>query len=147
MVKNLPWPVAENISVDQVVVSSDLQNLRVRTSSSTSAENVGYCISGHFNVLETTSDDKYTWYRIDADRWIAQVEGVTFIPKTELELPVPVEKNDSVNQVLVSISNLRVRTGASTDASVLGMCAQGYFNVLEIVKDSSYSWYKIGASA
>jgi hypothetical protein len=68
-----------------------------------------------------------------------------FLPKKEL--PVPVEKNDGVNQVLVSISNLRVRTGASTDASVLGMCAQGYFNVLEIVKDSSYSWYKIGASA
>lgn len=76
-------PVAKNSKVDQVNVT--ISNLRARYTPSTSGIVEGYVNPGYYNVLETTTADGYTWYKIEADMWCAQVSGVTFIAKEKIQ--------------------------------------------------------------
>ena len=72
-------PVAENPKVDQIEVTG--QYINARADHSTTAESYGYTNVGFYDVLETCQDKKYLWYNT-GDFWIAQVNGVRFIPKS-----------------------------------------------------------------
>lgn len=53
----------------QVQVTAD--NLRARKTANETGEIIDYIPMGLFNVYEVTKDDKYTWYRVGTDVWIA----------------------------------------------------------------------------
>lgn len=72
-------PVEEDRTRDQIRVLTDEQNVR-----NSENEIVGIAQNGYYNVLHTKQFNGYTWYMIDADRWIAGVKGrVVFIPRSE----------------------------------------------------------------
>lgn len=73
-------PVAENPKVDQIEVTGRYVN--ARADHSTTAESYGYTNVGFYNVIDTVTDKKYTWYNT-GDFWIANVSGVRFIPKAQ----------------------------------------------------------------
>ena len=77
-------PVERNTAVDQVKV--DATKLRVRTIPSLSGTILGFCSLGYFNVLSKVEADDYTWFEIEKDRWIAQVEDVVFYEHEETDL-------------------------------------------------------------
>lgn len=62
--------VERNTEVNQIkVVASEL---RIRNSHSTDSSIVGVSIQNDiYNWLDTYQDDTYTWYKIDADMWVA----------------------------------------------------------------------------
>lgn len=56
-----------------------------------------------------------------------------------------VPRNEEVDQVLVKVTNLRVREKASTSANIVAYVKKdNYYNYLEVSKDDSYDWYRIG---
>ncbi len=51
-----------------------------------------------------------------------------------------------IGTAIVHVSNLRVRKGAGTGYSVVGVTQDGgTYNVYEVVQDDFYTWYKIGS--
>lgn len=72
--------VERNVNVDQVQTTDD--TLRIRLKPSLSADIVGYVNIGYYNILSTKKADNYTWYKIAADRWIADVSTI-YLPKNE----------------------------------------------------------------
>ena len=77
-------PVERDTSVDQVNVQAT--KLRIRTTPSLSGDILGFCELGYFNVLAQKEADDYIWFEIEEDRWIAQVDDVTFYKKEETDL-------------------------------------------------------------
>lgn len=54
-----------------------------------------------------------------------------------------VDKDIYKNQIEVLISDLRVRSDAGTDKSILGFASKGYYNYYDIKDANGYKWYKI----
>lgn len=100
---------------------------------------------GHFNVLDTKESGGYVWYKIGEQAWIAGVEGsVVFTKAKEVELPKPVEKDASVNQVYIGDISLRMRAEPNTISKVQGLAEkESYYNVLEVEEKEDYTWYKL----
>lgn len=77
-------PVAErNETIPQIKVLVD--NLRVRTSSSTNSSVLGFTQNKDiYNDLETYNDGTYIWHRIDKEQWIADNgEWLEILPVTD----------------------------------------------------------------
>lgn len=77
-------PVAErNENIPQIRVIVD--NLRVRTSSSTNSSVLGFTQNKDiYNDLETYNDGTYIWHRIDKEQWIADNgEWLEILPVTD----------------------------------------------------------------
>ena len=55
----------------------------------------------------------------------------------------PVAKDTTVNQIEVIAAEQRLRKGPSTSFDILGYCPIGFYNVIDIVKQSDYDWYKL----
>lgn len=55
----------------------------------------------------------------------------------------PVKRDTEVNQVKISISNLRARATASTSGTVMGYVNPGVYNVKESKKANGYTWFEI----
>lgn len=85
-----------------------------------------------FNALFLNKDGliKYSKYK-----W-------TSLP--EIEVTQVVERNENIPQIRVIVDNLRVRTGHSTNSSVLGFVQnKGIYNDLEVCKEKDYTWHRI----
>ena len=54
-----------------------------------------------------------------------------------------VDKDIYKNQIEVLISDLRVRSDAGTDKSILGFASKGYYNYYDTKDANGYKWYKI----
>lgn len=66
----------------------------------------------------------------------------TTLPK--YEVTDVVERDENANQIKVIVSNLRVRTGHSTNDEIIGFAQNGgIYNDLEVYKDNSYTWHRI----
>ena len=65
----LPQPVERNKKVDQLEVIES--QLNVRLDHTTSAQSIGFCPVGIYNIVSTYKDDKYTWYEIEKGKWVA----------------------------------------------------------------------------
>lgn len=62
--------VPRDESINQIKVL--VQKLRVRSEHSTSATPIGYAVeNGIYNMLDSYKDDKYTWYKIADNQWVA----------------------------------------------------------------------------
>lgn len=82
-------PVARNIDVDQIEVTSKIVN--ARKAAGLKAEILGSITPGIYNVLSQTSKDGYTWYETK-EFWCAKVSGVTFLPRKVKEYSVTIPK-------------------------------------------------------
>lgn len=71
-------PVERDPSHDQVEVALDILN--VRSGPSTSYNRLGFAERGFYDVLSATTMEKYIWYEVEPDKWIAGVESVTYLP-------------------------------------------------------------------
>lgn len=69
-------PVSRDTNRNQVEVKAT--KLRVRTKPSLGGGILGYCSLGLFNVISKSVADNYTWFEIDKDKWIAQVDDVLY---------------------------------------------------------------------
>ena len=60
----------------------------------------------------------------------------------------PVDRDDSVNQVYVGVSQLRIRDEASLNGTIMGYCTKNsYYNCLGTSKADNYTWYNLGDNA
>ena len=142
----VPVPVERDEWVDQVEVME--KSLRVRTKASLSADILGTCSVGFFNVSDKATADGYNWCKIGDDAWIAIIEDTSrFIAKKPYEEPQPVDRDETVNQLQIDITNLRIRVEPNTSCKVMGVCKKGIFNVLEVQVMTDYTWYKLGENA
>lgn len=65
-------------------------------------------------------------------------------PENRIKVTAPVERNENTPQIRVIADNLRVRTGHSTNSSVIGFVQnKGIYNDLEVCKENDYTWHRI----
>ena len=57
-----------------------------------------------------------------------------------------VARNTNVNQIYVSVTNLRVRSTPSTSGSSIGYASKGYYNYYDTKTANGYTWYRIGTN-
>lgn len=82
----------------------------------------------------------YGYYLGSSYRW----QGFIYPPiEFSLSPVTPVGRSSQQDQIRVNIENLNVRSGAGTSYSRLGFAEKGYYNVLQIKTDSSYTWYEL----
>ena len=88
-------PTTRNKDKNQVQVLQEYLNCR--DNSSLSAKVLGYANLGYYNVLDKKESNGYTWYRIDYNKWIANVKDyVKVLNKEEQPVtPTPTPKPDS----------------------------------------------------
>ena len=65
----LPQPVERNEEVNQVEVIEP--QLNVRLDHNTSAQSIGFCPLGIYNVISIYQGDDYVWFEIEEGKWIA----------------------------------------------------------------------------
>lgn len=75
-------PVERNTKANQIQTLDT--SLRIRKEPSLKGEIVGFVQLGYYDVLATKKADGYTWYRIEDDRWCADV-AVKYLPKNQEE--------------------------------------------------------------
>lgn len=84
-------------------------------------------------------------YFIDDSINIIKTGGLNFKKIETPKVTQVVERNENIPQIRVIVDNLRVRTGHSTNSSVLGFVQnKGIYNDLEVFKDNNYTWHRIG---
>ena len=65
-------------------------------------------------------------------------------PENRIKVTDPIERNENIPQIRVVVDNLRVRTGHSTNSSVLGFTQnKDIYNDLETYNDGTYIWHRI----
>ena len=100
---NVVEPVERNASVNQIQ-TTDVE-LRIRTKPSLSAEVVGYVQLGYYNVLDSKVADGYTWYKLDKDRWCANVSTI-YLPSDETDVIKEIERYfNSMKDKVATLSN------------------------------------------
>ena len=82
----LPQPVERNKNATQLQVIET--QLNVRLDHTISAQSIGFCPVGIYNIVSEYKDDNYTWYEIEKGKWVAN-DG------TWCKL-LPAEKNEVV---------------------------------------------------
>lgn len=91
----LPKPVERNKNANQLQVIES--QLNVRLDHSTSAQSIGFCPVGYYNVISTYKDDNYTWYEIEKGKWVANDGSwCKYLPKEVDEIVITKEKYDAL---------------------------------------------------
>lgn len=87
-------PTTRNKDKNQVQVLQEYLNCR--DNSSLSGKVLGFANLGYYNVLDKKESNGYTWYRIDYNKWIANVKDyVKVLNKEEQPVtPTPTPKPD-----------------------------------------------------
>lgn len=84
-----PKPVTRNEMAWQVEVIAD--QLRIRETPSLNGNQLFFADKGIYNVIQTKEADKYLWYEIEKDRWIATQEGDWTIDLPIVKVPTQEE--------------------------------------------------------
>ena len=59
----------------------------------------------------------------------------------------PVNKDRSVNQIYVNVSDLRVRDTYSLNSNILGILKENsYYNYYDVKENEGYTWYKLSSN-
>lgn len=61
--------------------------------------------------------------------------------------PKPTTRDTSKNQLYVDDISLNVRDEATTSSRIMATIGKGYYDVLDFVKKSDYTWYHLGADS
>lgn len=99
--------------------------------------NTGNTAGGHLHFEIRTSES-----------WQSAIDPTPYFNEDlAIKLPTPVERNTNVNQVAVICgeNTLRVRTGHSTNSSVIGFATAGIYNIVSKFEDGTYTWYEVEA--
>ena len=113
-------PVEANDKAHQVEVIVD--QLRVRTQPSTSAEVYCMCTKGMYNVLQVIEAHGYVWYEIESGKWIATNEGSWTVDKP-VQLTAEEKLQIQLDAANKAISDLN-KTLAETNASFEKACVE-----------------------
>lgn len=134
-------PVERDLAKDQLICHE--ADLRVRKSPSLSGEKLGYLQKDKYYDFHGSKEaDGYTWYQIAENQWVARIESVDILLK--IEIVNPVERDENKDQLICSISNLRVRTAPNLKGEVLGFLKQNaYYDYFEESEADGYKWLKI----
>jgi hypothetical protein len=132
-------PTIQDISKTQVLVKCD--DLRVRKGPSTTAQTVGFALPGYYDVEMISETPDITWANVaNTDYWIAaNLDGDSELLEASF---VPVEPDEAVDQIEITIDDLRIRLEPSTSAKILGYAPEGYYNVEASESGSEYVWIK-----
>ena len=103
-------PVARNTSVNQIQ-TTDIA-LRIRNKPSLNGDIMGYVQIGYYNVLDSKENDGYTWYKLDKDRWCANISTI-YLPSDETDIIKEIEKyfnsmKDKVNTLTEENKQIKV---------------------------------------
>lgn len=95
--------------------------------------NTGYSNGGHvhFDLFDPKGNKINPQPYLDAD-----------LPR-QVELPQPVERDKSIEQLQVIETQLNVRSDHTTSAQSIGFCPVGIYNIVSIYKDDKYTWYEV----
>ena len=74
------------------------------------------------------------------------VNGSTNTSSSSTTKVSTVARNTNVNQIYVSVTNLRVRSTPSTSGSSIGYASKGYYNYYDTKTANGYTWYRIGTN-
>ena len=129
-------PTDKDITKNQVHVTGN--DLRIRKAP-IDGEIVGFCVQGYYDYTETTEGDGYTWCKV-GDYWVA---GDTDVSELCPATFVPTEPNPLVDQVEVTITDLRIRLEPSTSSTIMGFAPIGYYDVEESRSEEDYVWFKV----
>ena len=132
-------PTIQDVSKTQVLVKCD--DLRVRRGPSTSAQSVGFAIPGYYDVETVSEGSDITWANVaNTDYWIAaNLEGDSELLEASF---VPTEPDETVDQIEITIDDLRIRAEPSTSAKILGYAPEGFYNVEASESGEEYVWIK-----
>lgn len=134
--------VSKDIAQNQAYVG--IENLRVRKAAGLNGEQEGLADKGYYNVSDVvTAVDGYDWAHV-GEYYIALGEGLSeYIPAKVRTT----EKDEKKNQVYIPTENLRIRAEPSTSSEQVGWCEVGYYDVLELLKQEDYTWYRLSENA
>lgn len=83
----VPKPVEKDSNVNQVEVIVD--RLRARTSPKIVSDNIiGFVEKGYYNFTTIETDEKYDWYEVEKDKWIADDGTFLKVHKKIEEKPI-----------------------------------------------------------
>ena len=106
-----------------------------------------YDVDGHVLFFETnTMTSEYRSGRPDSFRnatfgdFKGTLKGFLHCPYDPV---LPVERNESVNQIQTTDTTLRIRVAPSLEAEIVGHVQLGYYNVLQQTEADGYTWYNI----
>lgn len=106
-----------------------------------------YDVDGHVLFFETdTMTSEYRSGRPDSFRnatfgdFKGTLKGFLHCPYDPV---LPVERNESVNQIQTTDTTLRIRVAPSLEAEIVGHVQLGYYNVLQTEEADGYTWYEI----
>jgi len=74
-------PVSRDIYRDQI--QNKAEDANVRDSASISANVLGIAPQGMYNIISTAEADGYTWYQVEAGKWLAGGEWIEFFKAEE----------------------------------------------------------------
>lgn len=93
--------------------------------------NTGYSFGGHLHLEVRLNGEKLDPY------------DYVFKNKEFISLPKPVDRDATTKQIKVVETQLRCRTGHSTNDTVIGFIPTGIYNILYEHKDDKYTWYEV----
>ena len=89
----VPKPVEKDSKVTQVEVIVD--KLRARTTPKITSDNIiGFVEKGYYNFTTIETDEKYDWYEVEKDKWIADDGTFLKVHKKEEEPPTEEPKTE-----------------------------------------------------
>ena len=146
-----PEPVSKNDTVDQIYINNNSGSVRIRKGPSTSEEAMGSCVNKvYYNVINTSKESDYTWYKIGNDAWVAGIKEVEFRKASQWVQPKAVSRDVTKNQVYINNKNglIRIRKTASLSGVVMGYVENlVYYDVLDTTKAGGYTWYHLGTDS
>ena len=132
-------PTIQDVSKTQVLVKCD--DLRVRRGPSTTAQAVGYAIPGYYDVELISETPDLTWANVaNTDYWVAaNLAGDSELLEASF---VPGPPDVTVDQIEITIDDLRIRQEPSTTAKILGFAPEGFYDVEASESGEEYVWIK-----
>lgn len=101
--------VERNVNVDQIQTLND--TLRIRTKPSLNGDIAGFVQLGYYNVLDKKDNDGYTWYKIDPNRWCANIDTI-YLPRNGDDIIKEIEEyfnsmKDNINKLTTENKNMK----------------------------------------
>ena len=105
-------------------------------------EPYGHVIFCETDVMtsEYRSGDPHSFRNAKIGDYKGTLIGVLHYPYDPV---LPIERNESVDQIQTTDEALRIRIKPSLDAEIVGHVQLGYYNVLDKKDADGYTWYKI----
>lgn len=132
-------PVSRNTKRSQIKVIG--KNLNCRDLPSLNGKILGYIDFGYYNVLDSRSSDGYTWYKIAANKWIANVKGaITTYIISQNNIKTQEEANQINNENILTTEKEEIKD-AITEIETIETSKNEELKSFESPKDDYYYIY------